>query len=60
MRVYQITLHNLCFGIDVSNGKVINSAPVAKWARGHHWKYIRQFYEKLGAKIELIRKDGEQ
>lgn len=40
MGLCQITTNYACFGVEVKNGVVVNSAPIAKWGIGKPWKTV--------------------
>jgi hypothetical protein len=55
MELYQITASYCCFGIEVKDGIVLNSAPIGAWAIGKKWLIIKHWWgTKRNAKIELV------
>ena len=54
--LYQITLLSCCFGIEVRNNKIINSAPIGKWMIGKSFMYVAEWVNKKRGTINQIRK----
>lgn len=54
-KLYKIDLPYSTFGIEVLNGVVINSAPIARWMIGESLKYIKEWVKKKeGTIFEVI------
>ena len=53
--LYQISLRGITFGVVVFNGKVVRSAPVAKWSLCKSWIDVRRSYSRRGANIVRVK-----
>jgi len=52
--LFRVVLPHAVFGVVVINDKVVQTAPIAKWAQGKSWQYVHAYYTKKGAIIECI------
>jgi hypothetical protein len=48
---YRILCKDLCFGIEVLDGIVVQAAPCAKWMLGKYWPGYIKYWERRGADI---------
>jgi len=53
--LYQITLFYACFGIEICDNVVINSAPIGKWMIGKKLKYIKKWVKLNNGKIIKVK-----
>lgn len=54
MKTFQITTVYGCFGIDVEEDTVTETAPIAKWMKGKNINYIKQWVNKKSGRIQEI------
>lgn len=54
MKTYQIKTVYGCFGIDVKNGVVEETAPIAKWMKGKNINTIKNWVEKKNGSIQIL------
>lgn len=55
VRLYRITAPHFCAGLLVSeSGKVAQSAPILKWARGKPWVSVKGYCEQRRWRVEFI------
>jgi hypothetical protein len=56
MPLYWIDINYACFGIITKNKIVKETAPIGKWMKGKHIKYIRQWVDKKDGETKRIRR----
>lgn len=60
MTLYQIHLPYATFGIIIEHGKVVQCAPIARWARGKAWIAVEAYYRRKGATITRVEMTPRQ
>lgn len=53
-----INLPYACFGLIISEDKVVNAPPIAKWCEGKSVAYVTNYYTKKGGKVSWISLDS--
>jgi hypothetical protein len=53
-KAYQISLKNMCFGIEAENDVIVRCAPIAEWAIGKKLRHVLKYYLNEGAQISQI------
>ena len=55
--LYRVVLSYACYGVEVENEKIIDTAPIANWAKGKSiYKFIDWVRKKKGTVRYLPRK----
>lgn len=49
-----VSLHYATFGLKVEDGRVVDAAPIARWAVGRPEGYVAGYYRRKGARFERL------
>lgn len=58
--LYQIDTGYACFGIVVTDGKVTDAPPIAKWAIGEQVDFVLDYYRECkNATVTVVQESGK-
>jgi hypothetical protein len=57
-RCIWVSLPHATFGLVVRAGKVIDAAPIARWAVGKDERYVADYYRRKGAAFRPLAEAG--
>ena len=52
-----VSLPYATFGIEVRDGRVVDAAPIARWAIGKSEQYVANYYRRKGARFVKLEEE---
>lgn len=53
-----ISLHYATFGVEVRDGRIVDAAPIARWAVGKAERPVADYYRQRGARFQRLERDS--
>jgi hypothetical protein len=54
-QLFRVTLPYACFGVYVFDGRVVETAPIFKWALYKNWNEAQKWISSKGGRIEEMK-----
>jgi len=54
----RITAPHYCAGLEVLDGKVVETAPILNWAMGKTFREVLIYLRRKGYKVQVRKEDG--